>query len=278
MHLTALNVHPLKSAAPRPLTEAEVLPRGLAEDRSWMIVDAEGTMVSAREVHETFRVVADTPATAPDVAADLRLRAAGHPDLLLSAPTGAAVPVRLLSQHLRAVPAGDAADAWLGEVLGRRDVRLVWCNEPTGRNLQPGFSEPGDHTAFADAFPVTIASEASLAQLNTWIAEAALERGGALPEPLPMRRFRPNLVVDGDAPFAEDDWREIVVGDVGFRVAKPVGRCVMTTIDTRTLATGKEPIRTLSQRRRVGSSTLFALHLVPLGTGTVRVGDPVSGS
>lgn len=278
MHLVELNVHPLKSGAIRPVPSVSVLPSGLEDDRSWMLVDRDGRMVSAREVHELFTLVADTPAT--DAALDhaLRLRAPGRPDLVLDHPRGDRLAVRLFSLDLEALPAGPVADAWLRDVLGH-DVRLVWCDDPTRRSLQPGVSEPGDHAAFPDSFPVTLASSASLTRLNDWIAETAVERGEEVPAPLPMSRFRPNLVVDGDVPFAEDDWAEVRIGEVTLRRGKPVGRCVMTTIDPHTLETAKEPIRTLARHRRSpDGDTLFAVHLVPVSPGRIHLGDEVTVS
>jgi uncharacterized protein YcbX len=277
--VTSLNVHPVKSTAVRPLTTAEVLPRGLADDRSWVVVDREGVLVTAREEHGLFSLVADTPRTDPALERDLRLRTAGLPDLVLDQPRADLVRVRLFSQELQGVPAGDEADTWLRTALGRDDVRLVWCDDPTRRRLNPEFSLPGDHTAYADGYPVTLATEASLRRLDDWIIEAALERGEEPPAPLEMARFRPNVVVDGDEPFAEDGWAGVTIGDVRFRVAKPTDRCVMTTIDLTSLTTGKEPIRTLSRHRQWDHKTWFAVSLVPdsAGTaGTVRVGDPVT--
>ena len=275
MRLVQLNVHPLKSGAIRPITSTPVLPRGLADDRTWMLVDGDRRLVSAREVHGLFHVVADTPATDPSVAAALRLRSPGHPDLLVDVPQTAPVDVRLFSLHLRARPAGPEADAWLRSVLGRDDLSLVWCHAPEQRTLQPGFSQPGDHAAFPDSFPVTIASLASMRQLNDWMLERALEVGEEPPEPLPIERFRANLVVDGDEPFAEDRWTRVVVGDVPFRIGKPVDRCVMATLDPVTLTTAKEPTRTLARHRRVDGKVFFAVHLVPETTGRISVGDVV---
>ena len=275
MRLVQLNVHPLKSGAIRQVTSTTVLPRGLADDRTWMLVDGDHRLVSAREVHRLFHVVADTPATDPSVAAALRLRAPGHPDLLLDVPQAAPVDVRLFSLHLRARPAGAEADAWLRSVLGRDDLSLVWCHAPEQRTLQPGFSRPGDHAAFADSFPVTIASLASMRRLNDWMLERALELGEERPEPLPVERFRANLVVDGDEPFAEDRWTRVVVGDVPFRIGKPVGRCVMATLDPATLTTAKEPTRTLARHRRIDGKVFFAVHLVPETSGRISVGDAV---
>jgi uncharacterized protein YcbX len=273
--LLALNVHPLKSGAVRPVRSIDVLPGGLRGDRTWMVVDGAGRLVSARDVHGLFHVVADTPDTDAAVTSALRLRTPGLPDLHLDEPPGAPEPVRLFSLDLLAVPAGADADAWIRAALDRDDVRLVWCDDPTRRTLQPGFSQPGDHAAFPDSFPVTVASTASLRQLNDWITEHALEIGEEPAAPLPMERFRPNLVVDAGEPFAEDQWEALTVGGVRFRVGKPVGRCVMTTIDPASLTTAKEPIRTLARHRPWDGKTLFAVHLVPEGAGTVSVGDEV---
>ena len=274
IHLSGLFVHPVKSMAIRPLAEATVLRRGLADDRSWIVVDGAGELVSARELPELFALRADTPRTDPLVAAPLRLVAPGGAERLVEIPDGAPVPVQMFGSDLRGVPADPATQAWLRAATGRKDVRLLWCHAPQERLLDPEDS-PGDHTAFADCYPVTLASESSLAQLNDWIAQEARERGESPPAAMGIDRFRPNLVVSGAAPFSEDQWRRIRIGDVVMRVVEPAARCVMTTLDPRTLARGKEPIRTLARRRREGSKTLFAIHLVPEGIGSVRLGDEV---
>ena len=275
MQLTALALHPLKSGAIRPVQSATVLPHGLVDDRRWMLVDGDGRLVSAREEHATFHITADTPATDPDLDAPLRLRSPGLADLVVTHPDGPPIDLRLHSLDLTGVPAGAEADAWVRQRLGRDDLRLVWCHDPSRRRLQPGFSEVGDHATFPDSFPVTVASLASLRQLNDWIVEGALERGEEPADPLPMERFRPNLVIDGDAPFAEDQWSTLIVGAVRFRVAKQVDRCAMATINPVSLTTAKEPIRTLARHRLVGGRTMFAMHLVPVTEGTISVGDEV---
>ncbi|WP_170313267.1 MOSC domain-containing protein [Nocardioides gansuensis] len=276
MRLTGIAVHPVKSTAIRPLPASEVLPRGLADDRSWIVVDGAGAAVTAREAHALLAVVADTPATWPGLGAALRLRAPGLDALHVGLPAGDPVPVRLFSRELRGIPAGVEADAWLCKALGRDDLRLVWCDDPTRRRLNPVYTREGDHTAYADGYPVTLASTASLARLNDWVAETAVERGEE-PVAVPMERFRPNLVVDGNEPFAEDGWSRVQVGEVRLRMAKPSDRCVLTTVDLDTLETGKEPIRTLARHRRAADGTvLFAVNLIPETTGRITLGDEVT--
>ena len=275
MRLTGLHVHPVKSTAVRSVDEAAVLPRGLADDRSWVVVDADGVLVSAREEHGLLAILADTPRTDPTVSSALRLRAPGLEDLMLPEPTGDLVRARVHKHELQGIPAGPEADAWVSKAVGRDGLRLVWCDDPTRRSLNPAFSSPGDHTAFADGYPVTIATESSLRQLNEWVSQRRAEEGEPVQPSLEMRRFRPNLVVDGEKPFAEDDWHLVEVGDVVLRVAKQTDRCVMTTIDPSTLAGGKEPIRSLARHRRFDRLPMFAMFLIPQTTGTIRVGDPV---
>lgn len=275
VELRGIGIHPVKSTAIRPVEHAEVRPWGLAGDRRWMVVDGDGTLVTARELHELFRIVADTQETDPRVTAALRVSTDAHDAIEVDQPDTAAVPVRLHRHDLVARPADAAANAWLRDALGRADLSLVWCDDPTRRALNPSYSRDGEHTAFADGYPVTLASLDSLARLNDWIAEGALERGEPAPEPLPIGRFRPNLVVAGAEAFAEDGWRRVHVGDVTLRKAKDVDRCVMTTISVDDLTTAKEPIRTLARHRKWDGDTWFAIQLIPETTGAIAVGDAV---
>ncbi|HEX8971105.1 MOSC domain-containing protein [Oryzihumus sp.] len=274
MRLSQLHIHPLKSGAILPVEQVGVEPWGLAGDRRWMVVDAEGVLLSAREERDLFTVRASTP----DSADTLVLEAPGAPRLAVGRPEAAHAPVRLHRHELLARPAGAEADEWLVRVLGRPGVRLVWCDDPTRRSPNPAYGRPGDSVALADGYPVTLATTASLRQLNDWIAEAALERGEPAPDPLPVQRFRPNLVIDGvDRAFAEDDWKRVRIGEVELRVVKDIDRCVMTTIDPdEPQRRDKEPIRTLSRHRRRDGLTWFGRQLIPDTLGTLRVGDELT--
>lgn len=264
MRVIGLNLHPVKSTAIRPVDAAYVEPAGLRGDREWMIVDAAGDMVSAREVDQLFRIVADSPATGGG--AGLRLSADGHEPIEVATPyDGRLVPARLFTRpHTQVRHADPAADDWLSRVLGRDDLHLVWCHDPSQRDLNPEFSRAGDHARFQDGYPVTLASRTSVEQLGRWMGS-----------PLPAQRFRSNILIDGGDPFAEDDWQRIGVGAVDFRVAKAVDRCVMTTIDPQTLERSKEPIATLARHRRWDGKTWFAIHLIPDTEGEIHVGDEV---
>jgi uncharacterized protein YcbX len=117
---------------------------------------------------------------------------------------------------------------------------------------------------FADAYPLLAISEASLAGLN-----------GRLELPVPMNRFRPNLIISGVGPHAEDDWDHVRIGSIDMVAAKPCERCVLTTIDQETGVAGLEPLRTLATYRRRGPNVIFGIYLAHRAVGTVRVGDEV---
>lgn len=151
MRVTALNVHPVKSTAIRPLRTMTVTLAGPRADREWIVVDAEGKPVSARELQALFSVRADTPDTDPTQTGALRLRAPGHPTLEVDHPTGDPEPVRLSRHDLSGVPAGEAADAWLRRVLGRDDLRLLWCDDPNRRRVSDDPDDPA-RARFPDAY------------------------------------------------------------------------------------------------------------------------------
>jgi uncharacterized protein YcbX len=167
--------------------------------------------------------------------------------------------------------AGPAADDWLSEAL-RSKVRLVWLDDPTRRPVNPDYAQPGDTVSFADGYPLLLANTASLAALNDLIAES-----DSMASPLPMERFRPNVVISGAQAWVEDEWTggRIRIGDVNFRVPKPCGRCIVTTTDQETGERGHEPLRTLSRHRHVKNGLLFATNLIPDAPGTIAIGDPV---
>jgi uncharacterized protein len=270
MHVSHLSIYPVKSTAGRPVDSAIVEPWGLADDRRWMLVGPDGGVVTARAFPPLLSVIAE-----PRGPGHLRVHGP-HAEPLDVDATGDAdlIPVDVWRSELKAAHPDSAADRWFADLIGH-DVRLVWLDDPTRRPVNPEHGTADDRVSFADAYPVLVANTASLHQLNEWIATEAAERGEDIPSPLEMRRFRPNVVEEGDEPFAEDQWSRERIGDVDFRVVKPCDRCVMTTIDPDTLVKGKEPLRTLARYRRWDGKVWFAVNLIPDGPGSLHVGDAV---
>lgn len=286
MHVDSIRIYPVKSLGGIAVESAVVEPWGLAGDRRFGLIDETGEKITAREVRGLLGLHAE-----PLGALAVRISDRAGSSIVVEAPVDAArVPVGHSRQGDAAL-ADESAHAWLTQRAGR-PVRLVWQDDPTVRSIDPERGgRPGEHLSLADAGPLLLASAASMAQLNAWIAEHAelpdvpdidpddVSGDGRTgrPEPLDIIRFRPNVIIDGDEPFAEDSWPGVRIGDVEFRTTMRCDRCVMTTIDPVTLAGGKEPIRTLARHRRWERKTWFGIRLVPLHAGTIRVGDPVTG-
>jgi hypothetical protein len=267
--LTDIWRYPVKSCRGERLTQALVEPWGLAGDRRWMVVDAAGDPVTARE-HPRMVLIGPQvdggdyiTLTSPDLA-----------DLTVPVPSGEElVPVRVWESGLVAAPAGDKAAAWLTEVIGE-PVRLVYLDDPTRRPTNPRYSRAEDRVSLADGYPLLLTSEESLDALNVWIAEGPKAAEG----PVPMRRFRPNVVVSGAPAWAEDGWRRLRIGPVTFRNVKGCDRCVLTTVDPDTAAKGHEPLFALAKHRRWDQKVWFGVNLIPDNPGQdaiLRPGDQV---
>jgi uncharacterized protein YcbX len=258
--LTTITYYPVKSMQGSDTPQARVTPRGLGNDRLMMVTDEHGRFLTQREVPP---LAAIRPALDGDT---LTLSAPGfEAATLVVRHDGASRPVTIWDSEGEAVDQGDAAAAWLSRFLGN-SVRLMRIPDDQSIPVDAKYAvTPQDEVGFADGFPVLVVSQESLDDLN-----ARLET------PVPMKRFRPNLVVAGCEPFAEDGWKRIRIGGIELALVKPCARCLVTTHDQGTgERIGKEPLRTLATFRKVGSHVMFAMNAIPLSFGEIRVGDEV---
>ncbi|MEO6999823.1 MAG: MOSC N-terminal beta barrel domain-containing protein [Terracoccus sp.] len=267
VRVTGLRVYPVKSLGGVDLDRAVVDRRGLLGDRRWAVVDPNGAKVTAREVHAMLGLRAE-----PTEQGGIRLVDRDGGTSTVATPREADPIAVDFSGQDAARPAGREVDDWLSDRLGEA-VRLVWQDDETHRPIRQELGgRSGDMSSLADAAPVHVTTDASLRRLNEWLAESGVA-------PLGHDRFRPNVVLDGDHPFAEDDWRRVRIGAVDFRYTMTCDRCVMTTIDRQSLASAKEPIATLARHRRWEGATWFGIRLtpvLPLAPGaTLAVGDEV---
>ncbi|WP_189865713.1 MOSC domain-containing protein, partial [Streptomyces poonensis] len=265
--LHSIHVHPLKAARGITPDETAVEPWGLAGDRRWVLIDGAGKVITQRSYPHMALAAAE-----PSPGGGLVLSAPGRAPLTVAVPEPAVTTtVEIWRDKVEGVPADAAAHAWFSDYLGV-GVRLVHLDDPaTRRPVDPEYGRPGETVSFADGYPLLLTTLASLDALNSLVAQGDRPEEG----PLPMNRFRPNVVVAGTAAWAEDSWRRIAIGEVTFRVVKMCGRCVVTTTDQDTGERGREPLRTLGRHRRFGDKLVFGQNLIPESTGTVRTGDPV---
>jgi uncharacterized protein YcbX len=269
--LTAICLYPVKSCRGIAVDSAEVDARGLVGDRRFLVVDAGGRFLTQR-VHPRMALI-ETALTADFLtlsspnqgSVSIALSGIRHPK--------SKIAVTVWKDTVTADDCGNEAAAWLSDFLGL-PCRLVYTGAAYSRSLAPHkipstlaqVPSPAHEVSFADAFPFLVISEESLADLN-----------GRLDAPLPMNRFRPNLVVAGAAPYAEDEWRRFRIGGVVFHGATRCGRCIVTTTDQLTAARAHEPLRTLATYRRDAEGVvMFGRNLIHESkTGRLSVGDAV---
>ncbi len=276
--ITALNTYPIKSCHGVALSETRVTPRGLEHDRDYMIVGDDGAFLSQRQIPEMALIVPTLTAEA------ITLNAPGMSPI--------EVPVHVERNDRQRVEATVHGKPVLGQVVAEelndwftaflpaykdhRRYRLLRVREDQPRYVSESYRRPGatNQVGFADGHSVLLASEPSLAQLNT-----------EMDTPAPMSRFRPNIVVDGPAlgAYDEDFWTQLRIGEMTAFVVKACDRCAIPDVDQETAATGKTVRRALVSRRGANAydpsntGVFFAQNLVHIYVPglTLRVGDGV---
>jgi uncharacterized protein len=258
--LTSLYVYPIKSAGGFTAPSWPIDACGLEYDRRWMVVDRSSRAITQREQPRLALVRTQIADGA------LRVTAPGMRPLELSLDPSPAVvaTATVWDDSCDAQWLGEGPSSWFATLLGI-SCSLVYMPETTRRSVDPDYAPDAERVSFADAFPFLLLSEESLAALN--------ER---LPRPVPMDRFRPNLVVAGGEAHVEDTLSRFRIGAVELEAVKPCDRCVLTTTDQATGERGPEPLRTLATYRKVGSKVLFGQNVVHYTTGRLTVGEKVS--
>ena len=261
MFLSEIWIYPVKSLGGIRLTESQVKEKGLQYDRRWMIVDEKGKFLTQR-VNSKMALL-DVSFHTEGLVLSHRNDTENQVLVPFEPVSNQAIQVKVWKDVVTARTICDQADQWLTEQLGK-NVRIVEMYEESRRLMDPDYADPGTLVSFADDFPFLLISQASLDDLNS-----------KLVDDVEMKRFRPNFVVSGTEPFAEDFWKKIVINDISFTIAKPCERCVLTTIDPATGTKGLEPLKTLATYRKVNNQILFGQNLVSSQTGMLREGDEV---
>jgi len=258
--VSSLIYYPIKTCRGFEVDSALIERMGLQNDRRMMVVTPEGGHLTQREYPKLALVKPELRDGC------VTLSAPNYDSIQFATQTsGAPYPVSIWkSKGVQAIDQGDEAAKWFSDWLGV-PVRLVHIADEYKRLVDGEYAvNVDDHTGFADGYPILLTSEEGLQDLN-----ARLEL------PVPMNRFRPNIVVKGGAAYVEDTWNRIRVGDVELAVVKPNARCVVTTIDKDTLEKSKEPLRTLEKYRRHKLGAIFGQNVIPLNEGRIQLGMTV---
>jgi len=260
--VSELYIYPVKSLGGISLPAASLTDRGFEYDRRWMLVDENNRFLSQREVPlmACLHVALHN--------GRLVVRNIHKPDLFYQIPlqplTTETTTVTVWDDECRAQWVSAEADAWFSEQLDL-SCRLVYMPDGSHRPVDVNYAHNKEITSFSDGYPLLMIGQASLDDLNS-----------RLSSPLPMNRFRPNIVFTGGLPFQEDELKQFSIGDIRFMGVKLCARCVMTTIDQQTAVKAKEPLKTLSTYRMKENKIHFGQNLLYHGSGTIRVGDAIT--
>jgi uncharacterized protein YcbX len=276
-------VYPIKSCGGVALTEAELTDTGLAFDRAWMVVDAEGEFVTQRElprmalIQPTFKhgqLVLRAPGM---LALHLSLEAAEWPH-----------KVRVWSDTVMAYDMGDLAAQWFSDFLGPeapadlKRLRLVRFDPEVKRACDARWTSGREaNTQFADGFGLLVTSTASLAELNQRLAKTG-------EVPVTMQRFRPNIVLAGVEAHDEDRLGAMTIATGADAAAviepvKPCARCPIPNIDPATALSKpavNDALQGYRQDPRLNGAITFGMNAIVLqGDGQMlRVGQRVTAS
>lgn len=259
MKVHSLFVYPVKSLSGIEVQSFDTDDFGPVGDRRWMIVDDDNRFVTQREHPELARV--STALRRGNVVIDIP----GEGEFSLAA-TEAEVRVLVWRDWVKAVIGQSAANVALSRFCSK-SVRLVYMPDSSFRRVDAGRVDAYRRVGFADGFPFLVTNTASLEELN-----------GRLDAPVEMRRFRPNIVLEGAQAWEEDAWQQLTIADNRFSIVKPCSRCVMTTVDPDTgrKDDALQPLRTLARYRRTGDGVIFGQNAIHESPGSIRVGDPVT--
>ncbi len=268
IRVTHLFVYPIKSLRGISLETSVVTPFGLLHDRRFMLTHPDGTFITQRHYPELavfdVEMIADWIVVTHQDESSIRIPVMG----------GARV-------NIRATVWDDVVDARVGFPEAesffsdhmREPLRLAWMPETTHRQTDLTYSQEGDRVSFADGYPILLVGQPSMDDLNT-----------RLKIPLPINRFRPNIVVEGCDPWSEDSWTRMEVPGAALRLVKKCYRCVVTTTDQRSGERSKEPLATLATFRKEGNKVWFGMNCIPDRIAEegdlleIRVGDRVVAS
>ncbi|HEX5656425.1 MAG TPA: MOSC N-terminal beta barrel domain-containing protein [Polyangiales bacterium] len=256
--ITGIFIYPLKSARGIALPEAHLSDRGIQHDRRFLLVDASGRFFTQRDdprmalLHTA--IVSDTL---------LLSFASKQLEVPLTPSAGDTRNVRVFSDEIAGALELPLASEFLGAAFGK-ELSLVYMPDGVRRQVDPTRAGPDDLVGFADGFPFLLTNESSLNALNVHLSD-----------PVTMRRFRPNFVIEGADAYAEDHFTRLTLGSVPFLALKPCSRCVIVDTDPELGVRAPGPLAALAHTHTIGKRAIFGQNLVARGTGVVRMGDEV---
>lgn len=258
-YVTEIWIYPVKSLGGVRVSSSRVMEKGLHQDRRWMLVDEQGNFLTQRAHPRMALFKLEARGAVFEVSHGL-----DRCTLPAELPVSEAMkPARIWNDTITVVEASRSYHDWFSERLGIK-CRLVGFPENQPRLIDPDYRPANENVSLADGYPLLVVGQASLDDLNS-----------RLTQPVPMNRFRPNIVFAGGDPYEEDAWRGFRIGGNRFVGVKPCGRCVLTTVDQATGIAGKEPLLTLSRYRKMNDRICFGQNVIPVDHHEVHEGDEI---
>lgn len=262
LKISSLFIYPIKSLGGSKVNFANVTDRGFEFDRRWMLVDEHGHFLSQRSKPQMALLQTSIESGILSVfhkhdesrKIEIPITFDEQPEKVESV---------VWDDKVETVKYDRSINDWFSNVLDTK-CRLVYMPDNSRRKVDTAYAANGEITSLSDGYPFLIIGEESLNSLNR-----------KLSSPVTMERFRPNLVFYGGKPHYEDNWDEFKINGIKFIAVKPCARCVVTTIDPETGASGDEPLRTLSEYRKEKGKIMFGQNLLHTGKGTISIGDEI---
>lgn len=260
LQLSEIYIYPIKSLGGIAVSEALLTGRGLAYDRRWMLVDGQNFLTQ-----RDFPQMAQMTVALKDGSLEVSAPNQHHPLTIPLSPNAEApvTTVQVWGDLATGQHVSEEADVWFSDALDH-SCALLYMPEGSSRVVVGKVSGRKQPVSFADSYPALLIGQSSLDDLNT-----------RLKEPVPMSRFRPNLVFTGGKAFEEDQWHEFNIGDAVCWAEKPCARCSVVTINQETAAQGKEPLATLAKYRKQGNKVLFGQSILFEPGEIISVGDAI---
>lgn len=259
--VSELFIYPIKSLGGISVSAAKISERGFDLDRRWMLVDENNRFITQREVPSMALLQVEL------IPEGLKVYHKQSSDLTINIPflpeVNEEVNVEIFEDNCTAIFVSEIADEWFSQMLSVR-CRLVYMPDSTKRSVDKNYAYHNEVTSFSDGYPTLIIGQSSLDDLNN-----------RLPEPLPINRFRPNIVFTGGVPYEEDMMMQFTINSVNFFGVKLCARCTIPTVNQNDASKSAEPLRTLASYRQKNNKVYFGQNLLHRDTGFIHVGDTI---
>jgi len=260
LKLSEIFIYPIKSLGGISVNSSNVEPRGLKYDRRFLLVDENNVFMTQRDFAEMALLKLSFDKNGFKV---LNTKDGSYIILPFKSDSKEIISVTIWDDFCNAVRVNQELDNWFSTVINKK-CSLVYMPDDEKRIVEKKYINEDHIVSFADAYPFLIIGQSSLDDLNS-----------RLETPLPMNRFRPNFVFAGGKPYEEDNWKDFKIGNVKFKAVKPCARCLITTTNQETAERTNEPLKTLSEYRKVDNKVLFGMNVICKSFGKISVSDKI---